>query len=192
MVVGPGLVGSGEDDSTIFISFLSWLSPLEQTWTSFTQRCIVLSLVKVSPMVLEETIFKFRQCSFAILLPHLPLEIGKILHLNKVESLLLKGEIDWNLSSGSGEELILSMFFRNFVIISHKKRRCPAFEETWIDFTQGCFVPTLVEIGSVDLKKIFINFVNAFFIFLLSLPGKEQSPSFEQTYYTPRNELRRV
>ena len=45
-------------------------------------------------------------------------------------------------------------------------------------------MPTLVEIGSVDLKKIFINFVNAFFIFLLSLPGKEQSPSFEQTYFT--------
>ena len=56
---------------------------------------------------------------YAILLPHLPLEIGKILHLNKVESLLLKDEIDWNWSSGSGEELILSMYFRNFVIISH-------------------------------------------------------------------------
>ena len=56
---------------------------------------------------------------YAILLRHLPLEIGKILQLNKVESLLLKDEIDWNWSSGSGEELILSMYFRNFVIISH-------------------------------------------------------------------------
>ena len=28
-----------------------------------------------------------------------------------------------------------------------------SFEETWIPFTQGCFVPSLVEIGSVVLKK---------------------------------------
>ena len=36
----------------------------------------------------------------------------------------------------------------------------PLFEQTWIPFTQGYFVPSLVEIGPVILmKKIFQNFV---------------------------------
>ena len=39
----------------------------EQTWISFTQWCIVLSLVEIRPMVLEKKIIKFRQCFFAIL-----------------------------------------------------------------------------------------------------------------------------
>ena len=41
-------------------------------------------------------------------------------------------------------------------IISPWKGCGPSFEQTWIPFTQGCFVPSLVEIGSVVLeKKIF-------------------------------------
>ena len=47
-------------------------------------------------------------------------------------------------------------------------------EQIIISFTQGYFVPSLVEIDPVVLKKIF-NFVNAFS--LLSPFG----PSFEQT-----------
>ena len=36
------------------------------------------------------------------------------------------------------------------------KGRGPSCEQSWIPFTQGCFVPSLVEIGSVVLeKKIF-------------------------------------
>ena len=33
------------------------------------------------------------------------------------------------------------------------KRRGPSFEKIWIPFTQGCFVPSLVEIGPVVLEK---------------------------------------
>ena len=33
------------------------------------------------------------------------------------------------------------------------KGRGPSFEQTWIPFTQGCFVPSLVEIGPVVLEK---------------------------------------
>ena len=42
-----------------------------------------------------------------------------------------------------------------------------SFEETWIPFIQGCFVPSLVEIGPVVLEKIedFFNFVNVFSLF---------------------------
>ena len=64
------------------------------------------SLVEISSMVLENKIFKFRQCNFAI---------SKLSPLGK----------------GRG----------------------PSFEQTCITFTQGCFVPSLVEIGSVVLEK---------------------------------------
>ena len=49
--------------------------------------------------------------------------------------------------------LILSLYFRYFLIISLGKGRGPSFEQTWIPFTQGCFVPSLVEIGSMVLEK---------------------------------------
>ena len=48
--------------------------------------------------------------------------------------------------------LISSMYFHYFVIISPWKRAGPSFEQTWIPFTQGCFVPSLVEIGPVVLE----------------------------------------
>ena len=46
------------------------------------------------------------------------------------------------------------MYFCNFVIISPCKGRNPLIEETWIPFTQGCFVQSLVEIGIVVLEKM--------------------------------------
>ena len=56
---------------------------------------------------------------------------------------------------GSWEEdfLISSMYFRYLVIIFLGKWLGPSFEQTWIPFTQGCFVPSLVEIGPVVLEK---------------------------------------
>ena len=45
------------------------------------------------------------------------------------------------------------MYFRYFTIISPWKRADPLFEQTWIPLTQGCFVPSLVEIGPVVLEK---------------------------------------
>ena len=45
------------------------------------------------------------------------------------------------------------MDFHYSVIISPWKKAGPSFEQTWIPFTQGCFVPSLVEIGPVVLEK---------------------------------------
>ena len=47
------------------------------------------------------------------------------------------------------------MYFRYFVIIPPPlvNGRGLSFEQTWIPFTQGCFVLSLVEIGSVVLEK---------------------------------------
>ena len=55
------------------------------------------------------------------------MEKGRALHLNKLESPSPKNylcQVDWNWPSGSGEKdfLNLSMYFRNFVIISPWKR----------------------------------------------------------------------
>ena len=45
------------------------------------------------------------------------------------------------------------MYFHYFVIIPLGKGRGPSFEQTWIPFTQECFVPSLDEIGPVVLEK---------------------------------------
>ena len=45
------------------------------------------------------------------------------------------------------------MYFHHFVIISLWKGRGPSFEQIWIPFTQGCFVPSLVEIGPVVFRN---------------------------------------
>ena len=68
------------------------------------------------------------------------------------------------------------MYFRYFLIIFPWKR----VEQTWIPITQGYFVPSLVEIGPVVLKKkIFkfpkCNFAISFFYLTLG-------PSFELTW----------
>ena len=59
----------------------------------------------------------------------------------------------------------------------------PSFEQTWFPITQGCFVPSLVEIGSVVLKKKILKVGQCIFaISLLSPLGNGQGPSFEQTW----------
>ena len=65
-----------------------------------------------------------------------------------------------------------------YVIIFPWKRWDPSFEQTWIPFTQGCFVPSLVEIGQSFWRRRLSRFVNVFL--LLSLFGKRCGPSFEQ------------
>ena len=54
------------------------------------------------------------------------------------------------------------------------KGRGPSFEQTWIPFTQGCSVPSLVEIGPVVLEKKIFKVVNLFLLFPNHLPfGKD-------------------
>ena len=60
---------------------------------------------------------------------------------------------------------------------------CSSFEQTWIPFIQGCIVPSLVEISSVVLEKIF-KFVNVFLYFIIISPGKKVG-TFIWTNLTP-------
>ena len=41
----------------------------------------------------------------------------------------------------------------------------PSFEQIWIRISQGCFMPSLAEIGSVILEKIFKLYVLVFLLF---------------------------
>ena len=52
----------------------------------------------------------------------------------------------------------INVYFHYFILSSHGKGQGPSFEQTWITFTKGCFVPSLVEIGSVVLEKKIFKF----------------------------------
>ena len=63
------------------------------------------------------------------------------------------------------------MYFRYFVIISPWKGQGHSFEQTWISFTQGCFVPSLVEIGwGFLMSSIYFHY------FLIISPCKRAGP----------------
>ena len=68
---------------------------------------------------------------------------------------MLCAKFGWNWPSGSGEEdfKISSMYFRYLVIISPWKRAEPFIWMNLNPFSQGCFVPSLVEIAPVALEK---------------------------------------
>ena len=50
------------------------------------------------------------------------------------------------------------MYFHFCIFISPWKKQGPLFEQTWIPYTQECFVPSLVKIGPVVLEKMSIYF----------------------------------
>ena len=94
------------------------------------------SLVETGPVLLEKTIFEVRQCIFDI-----------------------------------------------FLLSPLGKGRGPSFEQIWIPITQGCFVPSFIEIGPVVLKKkIFKVRQSILSISLLPPLGIRHGPSFEQTW----------
>ena len=87
-------------------------------------------------------------------------------NLNPLYSKIHCAKLGWNWLTSSGEEnlLISSMYFRYFVIISPWKGSGPFI---WVPSSKGFFVPSLVEIGLLVLeKKIFVNFLNVFLLFL--------------------------
>ena len=72
---------------------------------------------------------------------------------------------------------MLSMYF---VIISPWNGRGPSFEQTETLHTKVCYVPRLVDIGSMVLEMKFLKYCQCIFTFLPLIPlGKGNQPSFE-------------
>ena len=154
---------------------ISLLSPLAncqgpsfaQTWIPITLECFVLSLVEIGPVFFENTIFKNRQCIFAISLLSL-LGNGRGLSFQETWIPITKGYFVHSLVEIGPVVLKKKFKVRQciFAISSLSplgKGRGPSFEQTWIPFTKGCFVPSLVEIDQVDLEKnIFIGDISFF------------------------------
>ena len=71
-------------------------------------------------------------------------------NLNPLHPRMLCAKFDWKWVGGSGEEdfsNIVNVFslFRNYFPFGIGWG--PSFEQTWIPFTQGCYVPSLVELA---------------------------------------------
>ena len=64
----------------------------------------------------------------------------------------------------------MSIYFYHFAIISPWGGCGPLFVKIWIPYTLGCFMPNLVEIGPVDLKRGFLNIFNIILLFRFYLP----------------------
>ena len=73
-------------------------------------------------------------------------------NLNSLPPRMPCAKFGWNWLSGSGGEdfFISSMYFCYFIIISPGKGEGPSFEQTWIPFTQGCFVWNWPSSGEED------------------------------------------
>ena len=138
-----------------FVIFSPWKNAepfIWTTWITITQGCIATGLVEIGKVVLENVIFKFRRCTFAI---------SKLSRVWK-----RAGSFIWTNLNPLHQGCILARWFwrkifLNFVnvfLLFRKssplgKGRGLSFEQTWIRFTQGCFVPSLVEIGLVVRRR---------------------------------------
>ena len=115
---------------------------------------------------------------------YLPLEKGVALHLNKCDSPPPKNALCqfWLKLS----QWFLRRRFLNFVnVFSLFRYYLPSEKGMALHFlfTQWCFVPRLVEIGPVVLKKKIFKLCQCIFaISLLSPLRKGRGPSFDQTW----------
>mgnify|MGYP003686116863 CR=1 FL=1 len=113
-----------------------------------------------------------------------------VLHLNKTESHSPKDalcKVCLKLAQWFWRRrffLILSMYFRYFVIISPlEKGQGPSFEQNWIPFNQRCLVPSLVEISLVVQERKIFKFCQCIFCyFVIISPWKRAGLSFEQNW----------
>ena len=115
------------------------------------------SLVEIGPVVLEKKIFKCRQCIFSMWLLS-PLEKCIALNLNKFEFPLPKNTLChvWLKSAHRfwrRFSKVVNFFFNFCYYLPLEKGQGPSFERNWIPLTQGCSVPSLVEIGLVVLEN---------------------------------------
>ena len=121
-----------------------------------TQGCVVPKLGEIGSVVLEKKIFYTSSMYFRYFCNNLPLEKGGVLHLNKLESPSPKDvlcQVWLKLAQWFWRWRFCQCIFAISQLSPFAKGRGPSTEQTWIPFTQGWFVPSLVEIGPLVLKK---------------------------------------
>jgi hypothetical protein len=155
-----------------------WRGPgplFEQFRIPFTKGWFMPSLIEIGLLVLEKKIF-------SIVAPPDPrgpwceqfwiYVISESFHVNMTYSGSVVLEKIFNWSHPIFALLRLSPLWRG---------PGPLFEKFGIPFTQGWFMPSLIEIGLLDLeKKSFKKFQCIFILLWLSPLGEGQPPSFEQ------------
>ena len=138
---------------------------------------------------------------FSLFRNYLPLEVDRVLHLNKLGSPCNQGCFVPSLVEIGPAvlekkiSLISWMYFRYFVFISPWKGEGHSFKQTWIPVTKGCIVPSVDEIGPLVLeKKIFFLILSMYFsYFVIISPCKGQGHSFEQSWIeSPKHALCQV
>ena len=158
-------------EQKIFYSFqciftFSQLSPLwegrvpsfEQSWIPFTQGCSVPRLVEIGLVVPEKKIFK--SCQFILKITQLsPIWEGRGPSFKQSWIFFTRGYVVPCLVENGPMVLKkkifirFNLFFLIFQLSSLWEWRGPSFEKTWIPFTQGYYVPSLVEIDQVVLEN---------------------------------------
>ena len=78
-----------------------------------------------------------------------------------------------------------SIYFRYFLLSPLGKGQGPSFEQTWIPFTQGSFVTSWVEIGSVFLKKEIFKFWQLIFAISQLSPFRKENAFHVNKLETP-------
>ena len=144
----------------MFVNIFSLLSPLgkghgpsfEQTWLPITQGCFVPSLIEIGPVVLSRDFFKVGQFIFAISLLF-PLGNGRAPSFKQTWIPITQGCFVPSLVE-SGPVVLKKKIFKVGQCIFAISLLSPlgkghglSFVQTWIPITQGCFLPSLVEIG---------------------------------------------
>ena len=165
---------------------ISWLSPLGnkcgpsfvQTRIPFTQGCFVPSLVKLAQWFWRRIFLEISSMYFPYFVIISPWKWGwpfiwtnlSLLYPSFVPRLVELARWFWR-----GRFLnfinVFSLYCDYFPM-----EMGPSFEQTWIPFTQGYFVLSLVEIGTI------FKFHWCIFPILWSPLGNRRGPSFEQNW----------
>ena len=152
----------------------------KETWIPFTQWYLVPSFVEICPVVLKKIflcpLFRYYLC----------MEKGGALHLNNIESPSQKDNLAKlvYIAQWFWRRRFFKMchwfFFQNRYFPLWKGRR-PSFEQTWIPFTQGHFVPSLVEICPlVQETMFFLNSSLDFYYFNFPSDGHNISDKYKK------------
>ena len=131
-------------------------------------------LIEIDPISLDSRFVNSINvfCYFVIITPWKRAGPFIWTNLNPLHQRMLS-KLDWIWPSGSGGEdyfKFCQYIFAISLLSPRWKGRGPSYEQIWIPLTQGCVVPSLVEIGPVVLEKKIFKFCQYISLFRYYLP----------------------